>query len=121
MYRGEIVKVIIAGSRTINAYDIVPHAVEASKFQITEIISGGAAGVDAAGEFYAKFMGIPLKVFPADWTKHGKAAGPIRNQQMAEYADALICIWDGKSKGSESMIREARKRNLKVYVHEVKV
>lgn len=55
------------------------------------------------------------KEFPADWKAHGKAAGPIRNKQMAEYADALLLIWDGESKGSASMKNEMLKLNKPVY------
>lgn len=72
----------------------------------TEIISGGANGADRAGEAYAAQFNLPIKLFPADWRKHGKAAGPLRNKQMAEYADAVLLIWDGESRGSASMRRE---------------
>ena len=61
--------------------------------------------------------GTDVKEFPANWARHGRSAGPIRNQEMAEYADALIALWDGKSKGTENMISEAQKRGLKVYIH----
>ena len=83
----------------------------------TEIVSGCAKGVDRAGEEWAKRNGVPIKPFPANWETYGRAAGPIRNQQMAAYADALIAIWDGKSRGTESMIELAREHHLNVYVH----
>lgn len=79
------------------------------------MVSGGANGVDLLGEQWACSWGIPVKQFMADWSKHGRAAGPIRNRQMAEYADALIAIWDGQSRGTKSMIRESRKAGLDVY------
>lgn len=53
--------------------------------------------------------------FPADWNTHGKAAGPIRNRKMAEYADALLLIWDGKSRGSTNMYNEMRKLDKPVF------
>lgn len=81
---------------------------------ITEIVSGGATGIDSKGELLARITSTPIRLFPADWKKHGPAAGPIRNRQMAEYADALLLIWDGKSKGSASMLKEARKAGLKI-------
>ena len=60
-----------------------------------EIASGAAKGADKLGEQYAKERGFKLTKFPANCNKYGKTAGPKRNQQMAQYADALIAIWDG--------------------------
>ena len=109
-------RVIIAGSRDITDYKQVEAAYLSSNIPITEIVSGGARGVDALGEQVAKNFGIPIKVFPADWDKYGKRAGPLRNIQMAEYADGLIAIWDGKSKGTKHMIDQANKQGLVVYI-----
>lgn len=112
-------KVIIAGSRDITDYDTVVNAVDNHPFEsITEIVSGCAKGVDTVGERIAENCDIPLQKFSADWSKHGKAAGPIRNRQMAEYADAAIVIHNG-SKGSLNMIETMKKLNKPVY--EVKV
>ena len=58
---------------------------------------------------------IHFALFDADWETHGKAAGPIRNAQMAKYADALLLIWDWKSKGSANMKQEMFKLNKPVY------
>lgn len=102
-------KVIIAGSRTITDRELVIREVWKLPFEITEVVSGGARGVDAIGEWIAEIVTIPVCRFPADWDKHGKAAGPIRNKQMAEYADAAIVIWDGKSRGSKNMIETMKK------------
>lgn len=111
-------KTIIAGSRDIENYMLVKQAIALSGFkdQITEVVSGGARGIDRLGERYAKEEGIACAVFPADWDKWGKAAGPIRNSEMADYADALIAIWDGDSRGTKHMIDTARKKGLKVFV-----
>ena len=112
--------VIIAGSRTIiNGMEALTAAVELSGFDITEVVSGGAAGIDRLGEQWAHAFRVPVATFPADWQTHGKAAGPIRNKQMAEYADALIAIWDGKSHGTANMIQEAKKRGLPVHIHQI--
>ena len=110
-------KTIIAGSRQIWSTTVVEDAIKASGFEITEVVSGGCRGVDQIGEAHAEAMGIPCRVFLADWNKHGKGAGPIRNTQMAEYAEALIAIWDGKSAGTKHMIDIATRKGLKVYVH----
>ena len=80
-----------------------------------EIVSGGADGIDLAGELFAKEWSCKLKVFPADWNTHGKAAGPIRNKQMADYADSLLLIWDGESRGSRNMKETMLKLGKPVY------
>ena len=107
-------KVIIAGSR--NFYDriIIERAIEYSKFTITELVCGKCSGVDSVGEEWGKNNDIHVEPFPADWDTYGNAAGPIRNEQMAKYADALILVWDGKSRGSASMLRLAKKHNLNI-------
>lgn len=112
-------KVIIAGSRTILDKRLVDQAVAESGFQITEVVSGGARGVDALGEQWAKANSIPCKIFLADWSSEPKAAGFIRNTKMAEYADALIAVTNG-SNGTRHMIDQATKRKLTVYVKTVK-
>lgn len=57
----------------------------------------------------------------SDWKRDGKAAGPIRNRAMAEYADALILVWDGSSRGSGNMLGEARRHDLRVFERTVEV
>jgi hypothetical protein len=109
-------RTIIAGSRNIEDYELLLDAINASGFSISEILSGKARGVDAMGESYGRKHKIPLKYFPADWNKHGKSAGIRRNIEMAENADALIALWDGKSKGTYHMIETAKKKGLKVFV-----
>lgn len=116
-------KTIIAGCRHFIGsigQRLVWNAINETRWSavITEIVHGGAVGIDAAA--HAACEGHwPVKVFPADWKTHGKAAGPIRNRQMADYADALIAVWDGKSRGTANMIEEAKKRGLKVFVYNV--
>jgi len=114
-------KTIIAGSRTILDYDLVYNAIYEAPWVITEVVSGGAPGVDTLGEKAAAAFGIPVKVFPADWKQYKRAAGPIRNQQMADYAEALIAIWDGESSGTADMIRRAKQMKLRVHVVKPKV
>lgn len=108
-------KVIIAGSRTITDLAIVKAAVKNSGFQITEVVCGGAKGVDTLGAQYAMDNQLSLRTFPADWQKNGKAAGPLRNMEMAKYAEALVLVWDGHSRGSDNMKRVARVHGLKIY------
>lgn len=78
-----------------------------------------APGVDTLAIQYAQENNLPLKEFHADWKTHGRSAGPRRNREMANYADALIAIWDGESRGTKNMIEEATKRNLQVYVKKI--
>lgn len=112
-------KTIIAGSRTITEYQYILDAIHESEFEITEIVSGTAKGVDILGERYAKESNILLTKYPADWNKYGKSAGYIRNAEMAKYADQLIAIWDGDSRGTKNMIDIAEKHNLKIYVKNI--
>lgn len=114
-------KTIIAGSRTHTRIADVIDAIHKSGFDITMVISGGAKGVDDIGEWLAAAyldLGTAIR-FEADWERYGKSAGPIRNSQMARFADALIAVWDSKSPGTKDMIDQATQRGLKVYIHYV--
>jgi len=108
-------RVIIAGSR-----DYTPTSEELAlldKIDITEVVSGTCRGVDRAGEDWARSRNIPIKQFPAQWDEHGRAAGPIRNEQMAKYADAVVLFHSDKSnsRGTASMYRIALKHGLIIY------
>jgi hypothetical protein len=84
---------------------------------IDEVVSGGARGADRLGEEWAAKENIPLRRFPAEWDRHGKAAGYIRNAEMAEYADKLVAFWDGESRGTKHMIDLALEKGLEVHVY----
>lgn len=71
---------------------------------VTEVVSGGAKGVDRLGEIWAKVNNIPITQFIPDWNKHGKKAAVLRNMEMADYADFGIGFWDGVSRGTKHMI-----------------
>lgn len=104
-------KTIIAGCRDFTDYRLLKEKVDYYRktHEITEIVCGMAQGADNLGMLYATDNNITITKFPADWDKHGKAAGPIRNREMAYYADVLIAVWDGKSKGTKNMIDEMNK------------
>ena len=112
-------RVIIAGSRNITDLKVVAQAWEASKFNITEVVTGCARGVDTLAILVAKAHEVPVKRFPADWLKHGRAAGIMRNIEMAKYAEALIAVWDGKSFGTKHMLKVAADMNLPLFIHRV--
>lgn len=89
--------------------------------KITEIVSGGAGGVDLIAEMIAQDNNVDLTVFHPNWNKYGKRAGFLRNKKMIEYIGfngAVLAIWDGESKGTESTINLAKlnKIVLKVIV-----
>ena len=114
-------KVIVAGGRDFNDYQLL--GIEINKFLHSllgsntnlwdvEIVCGKANGADVLGAQYGKNMGYSIKYFPANWSIYGKSAGYRRNEQMADYADACICFWDRKSKGTKHMIDLARQYEL---------
>jgi predicted Rossmann fold nucleotide-binding protein DprA/Smf involved in DNA uptake len=100
-------KTVIAGSRTITDKPRFLKAI-AGFPEITSVVCGMAPGVDALGLAWALDRGLPVERYPADWKAHGRAAGPIRNRQMALVADMAVVFWDGESRGSLNMIEEMR-------------
>lgn len=112
-----MLKVIVAGSRTFHDYEYLAKELDIRipPF-IEEIVSGDAEGPDKMGAKWAEERGYPVKHFPAQWDKYGKAAGIIRNHKMGDYADSLIAFWDGKSRGTRDMIEYMRKQNKYVEV-----
>ena len=111
-------KVIVAGSRSIQDKDYIFDCIRFSEFEITELVSGGAIGPDMIGEEYAISKGIEIVRFKPDWDLWGRRAGMIRNEQMGDYADALIAVWDGKSKGTKHMFRYMMKLGKEVRIHQ---
>lgn len=115
-------KVIIAGSRNYHDEGDFFHPMNKILAknewlrETTEVISGTARGADTLGEEWAAMYGFPVTKFPADWSKYGRSAGFRRNEEMAQYADALVAFWDGLSPGTRSMIDLAKGRGLKVHI-----
>lgn len=110
-------KVIIAGTRSFDDYSLLCRKCDEILLKKAQthsivIISGTAKGADSLGERYACERGYTIQRFPADWKTSGKAAGVIRNAEMAKAADALICFWDGKSRGTYNMISQAKRNSL---------
>lgn len=114
-------KVIVAGTRSFSDYPLLHSFCDNLLLQKEllydiVIVSGTAKGADRLGEQYAIEHGYRLEKFPADWDKYGRAAGMIRNSQMADNAQALIAFWDGKSRGTKNMIDVANRKGLMVYI-----
>ena len=112
-------RIVIAGSRTLGGVALVAAAVAASGWAVTAVISGTAPGIDQAGEAWAAAGGLPVTRMPAAWDTYGRAAGPIRNTAMAAAADGVLVIWDGRSRGSASMIRAAQGVGVPLFIYRV--
>lgn len=101
-------KVAIVGSRDFSDLALVREYIS-GLHPYDQVVSGGARGVDLYAEQCAIFFGLDVVSFPADWEKHGKSAGFIRNKQIVDYADRIVAFWDGKSRGTAHTIDLARK------------
>jgi hypothetical protein len=114
-------RIIVAGSRTVNDYNIVKNILDhvSSKIKIDVIISGDAKGPDSYGTRWAEEHDIPVEHFPPDWHTYGRTAGVMRNIEMSNVADALIAIWDGQSRGTKHMISRMRELSKLVYIKEL--
>lgn len=115
-------RLAVVGSRSIVDFAVVLMAVQESGFNdISLIVSGGASGVDSLAEAYAKAKGLECRVFKPDWTKYGKRAGFVRNALIVNECDALVAVWDGKSKGTMHSVALAQERGIPVFIKEVQV
>jgi len=111
-------KIIVAGGRDFSDYDFLKSKLDNLLVDraLVEIVSGTARGADKLGEQYARMNKLHVTQFPANWDLYGKSAGYKRNAKMAEYADALVAFWDGKSRGTKHMIDLANKSGIPVRV-----
>lgn len=114
-----MLRVIIAGGRDFDNYELLSSEMDkylSSTKEDISIICGQARGADTLGERYAKTHKYPVLYYPANWKRYGKAAGYIRNTEMAMNADALVAFWDGKSRGTKNMISTAERLGLDVHI-----
>jgi hypothetical protein len=111
-------RVIVAGGRDFTDEKLLNKTLDGlfSGNTDMEVVCGEATGADTLGKKWAQRNNIEVKSFPADWKKHGKAAGPIRNVEMAKYATHLVAFWDGKSRGTLNMIEIADGRGLSTVI-----
>ena len=123
MSEKRLIKLIIAGGRDFRDYEYMKQECDYMLKVLLEtckidIVSGGARGADSLAIEYAREREYPVKIMKANWDEHGKSAGYIRNQEMANYASHVIAFWDGKSRGTKHMIDIANKDGLRCRVVE---
>lgn len=105
-------KIAVIGSRNLVVKDLGRYLPE----NVTEIVSGGARGIDTCAREYAKAYGIKLTEFLPEYEKYGRSAPLKRNLQIIYYADLVLAFWDGHSRGTKFVIDNCKKRNKKVTV-----
>lgn len=114
-----MLRVIIAGGRDFDDYRLLKATMDKLLCNITDeitVVCGQAKGADTLGEQYAMEKGYTIDYYPAQWKLYGKRAGYLRNEQMAQNADALAAFWNGESRGTKNMIELAKRYGLKVRV-----
>lgn len=111
----KLLRLAVVGSRTFHDYKLMSEILQ--WYDIKEIVSGGAVGADSLARRYARENDIPLREFPAQWEKHGKKAGFVRNEMIVDACDEVVAFWDGKSRGTKHTIDFAEKKNKPVSVY----
>ena len=114
-------RIVIAGCRDYNDYTNAKFFIDNCLKEIRKngniiILSGCCSGADKIGERYAEENGFKIEKHPALWNKYGRSAEPKRNKAMAQIADLIICFWDGKSRGTKSMIEYAKVFNKPINI-----
>ena len=103
-------KIAIVGSRSITVNNLGDYLPE----NTTEIVSGGAIGVDRSARNYAKTHNIKLKEFLPEYERYGRSAPLKRNLQIIDYADEVIAFWDGMSRGTRFVIENCKRKNVPI-------
>ena len=111
-------RIIIAGSRSFNNYDLLAKVMDkvTANLDAVTIVSGAARGADTLGERWANEHNHTIISMPADWERFGKSAGYRRNEEMATIADGLVAFWDGQSRGTKHMIDIMKAANKPVRI-----
>nr|WP_317413120.1 hypothetical protein [uncultured Solibaculum sp.] len=110
-------KIAIIGSRNLMVTDLQQYLPK----DTTEIVSGGARGIDACAKEFAFRKGLILTEFLPKYEKFGRYAPLKRNLQIINYADEVIAFWDGKSRGTKHVIESCKLRNIKITVYRIPV
>lgn len=114
-------RIVIGGCRDFNDYSIFEPFVDKCLQRLSAegnivILSGHCSGVDTMAEKYAKEHDYELEIYPAEWEKYGKKAGPLRNELMVQKSNYVIAFWDEKSRGTKSLIQYAEKNDRPIRV-----
>lgn len=109
-------KIAVIGSRGLMLDDLGRYLPP----NCTEIVSGGARGIDTCAAYYAKAKGIPLKEFLPDYRTYGRVAPLVRNRLIVDYADAVYAFWDGRSGGTKNVMTYARSKGKELHVFRVR-
>ena len=105
-------KVAIIGSRNLNVRNLGSYLPQ----ETTEIVSGGAKGIDSDARDYANANGITLTEFLPDYQQYGRGAPLRRNLQIIAYADLVLAFWDGASRGTAHVIRNCKEQGVPIRV-----
>ena len=106
-------KIAVIGSRGLEIKNIEKYLPK----ETTEIVSGGAKGIDKCAEEYARSKGLAIKIFLPNYERYGKGAPLKRNIEIIEYADAVIALWDGRSRGTKYVIDQCKKINKPINIY----
>lgn len=106
-------RVAVIGSRGLSVDNLEEYLPE----NTTEIVSGGAKGVDTCAREYALHHGLKLTEYLPEYERYGRAAPLKRNITIIENADLVLAFWDGISRGTKSVIDNCKKRNIPVAVY----
>ena len=111
-------KVAVIGSRELRVDNLGKYLPE----EVTEIVSGGARGIDTSAREYALKNNIKLKEFLPEYEKYGRSAPLKRNIQIIDYADMVLAFWDGKSRGTKFVIDNCKRigKRVKIFIKVVK-
>ena len=106
-------KVAVIGSRSLTVQNLGEYLPQG----VTEIVSGGAKGIDTCAREYAQQAGLKLTEFLPDYPRYGRGAPLRRNLEIIRYADQMIAFWYGQSHGTRFVIEEFRKQGKKVTIY----
>ena len=117
-------RVVIAGCRWYDSFEEAEKFLDACLWHLMQrysivVLSGAARGADYLGERYAAARGLIVERHPARWERYKRGAGHVRNEEMAELSDLVICFWDGKSRGTKSMIDCAKRNGKQVIIKSI--
>ena len=111
-------KLAIVGSRSLTDINLDKYLQDEHP---DEVVSGGARGIDMLAEQWARSHGVPVTTFLPDYSRYGRRAPLVRNDQIVEAADKVIALWDGKSTGTMYTVRKAEKMGKPVELHKIAV